>query len=69
MPVFNPVTSLFYVQAEALRQRAVEEANAGVSGPERADVSGTAAAFHDGQDAEPHQGMEYTANMAPGAAM
>ncbi len=56
-------------QAEALRQRAAEEADAGLAGPEREDVSGTAAAFHSGQDAEPHQGMEYTARMPPGAAM
>jgi hypothetical protein len=60
---------LFFFQAEELRQRAAEEISAGVAGPERADVSGTAAAFQSGQDAEPHQGMEYTADLPAGAAM
>ena len=40
-----------------------------MAGAEREGVSGTAAAFHSGQDAEPHQGMEYTARLPPGAAM
>jgi hypothetical protein len=56
-------------QAEAVRQKAAEEVQAGIPGPERADVSGTAAAFQDGTDAEPHQGMEYTAVIPSGAAM
>lgn len=57
------------MQAEALRQKAAEEVEAGVPGPERADISGTAAAFQDGTDAEPHQGMEYTAEIPSGAAL
>lgn len=52
-----------------MRQKAAEEVEAGVPGPERADVSGTAAAFQDGAGAEPHQGMEYTAEIPSGAAM
>lgn len=32
-------------------------------------VSGSAAAFHGGADAEPHQGMEYTVNIPSGTAM
>jgi CDK-activating kinase assembly factor MAT1 len=44
------------------------EADAAAPAADRAGVSGTAAAFHDGQDAEPHQGMEYTAAIPTGAA-
>ena len=62
-------TKIVFLQAEVLRQRAAEEAQAGIPGPERQDISGTAAAFHGGQDAEPHQGMEYTAQLPSGAAM
>lgn len=57
------------VQAEELRRRAAAETQAGVPGREREDVSGTAAAFHGGQDAEPHQGMEYTATLPTGAGV
>lgn len=70
--IIHASKSHFFVpfwQAEALRQKAAEDVEAGVPGPERADVSGTAAAFHDGTDAEPHQGMEYTADIPSGAAM
>lgn len=52
-----------------MRQRAAEEAAAGISALDRAAVSGTAAAFHGGQDAEPHQGMEYTAALPAAAAL
>ena len=52
------------LRAEELRRRvAAAEEGAGEAG-----VSGTAAAFHEGADAEPHQGMEYTAAMLPEAA-
>lgn len=44
------------LRAEELRRRvAAAEEGAGQAG-----VSGTAAAFHEGADAEPHHGMEYT---------
>lgn len=52
------------LRAEELRQRvAAAEEGAGQAG-----VSGTAAAFKEGTDAEPHQGMEYTAALPEMAA-
>lgn len=58
-------------QAERLRKDAQDkEAPEGAPGApaEHAGISGTAAAFHGGQDAEPHQGMEYTASLPTGVA-
>ena len=52
------------LQAEELRRRADQEAAV-----DRAGVSGTAAAFDGGADPEPHQTMEYTANVPTGMAM
>jgi hypothetical protein len=52
------------LQAEALRKRAIEEVDAGIAGPERADVSGTAAAFDSGRHAEPAQRMDYATTEA-----
>ncbi|EFN58496.1 hypothetical protein CHLNCDRAFT_140536 [Chlorella variabilis] len=52
------------LRAEELRRRvAAAEEGAGQAG-----VSGTAAAFQEGADAEPHQGMEYTATLPEAAA-
>lgn len=52
------------LRAEELRRRvAAAEEGAGQAG-----TSGTAAAFHEGLDAEPHQGMEYTAALPEAAA-
>jgi len=51
-----------------MRKHAADEAEAGIPAIDRAGVSGTAAAFQGGQDAEPHQGMEYTATMPVGIA-
>ncbi|KAL4858062.1 CDK-activating kinase assembly factor MAT1 [Chlorella vulgaris] len=52
------------LRAEELRQRvAAAEEGAGQAG-----VSGTAAAFKEGTDAEPYQGMEYTAALPEMAA-
>lgn len=52
------------LRAEELRRRvAAAEEGAGQAG-----LSGTAAAFHEGADAEPHQGMEYTAALPEAAA-
>ena len=52
------------LRAEELRRRvAAAEEGAGQAG-----VSGTAAAFQEGADAEPHQGMEYTAALPEAAA-
>jgi hypothetical protein len=52
------------LRAEELRRRvAAAEEGAGEAG-----VSGTAAAFQEGRDAEPHQGMEYTAALPEMAA-
>lgn len=52
------------LRAEELRRRvAADEEGAGAAG-----LSGTAAAFHEGADAEPHQGMEYTAALPEAAA-
>lgn len=56
-------------KAEEMRRHAAEEAAAELPALDRAGVSGTAAAFHGGQDAEPHQGMEYTANIPAGTVM
>ncbi|GAB4820622.1 hypothetical protein N2152v2_007668 [Parachlorella kessleri] len=50
--------------AEELRRRADQEAAV-----DRAGVSGTAAAFDGGADPEPHQTMEYAANVPTGMAM
>ncbi|KAL4424958.1 hypothetical protein ABPG77_002843 [Micractinium sp. CCAP 211/92] len=51
-------------RAEELRRRvAAAEEGAGQAG-----ISGTAAAFAEGKDAEPHQGMEYTAALPEVAA-
>lgn len=52
------------LRAEELRQRAA----AAEEGAGHAGVSGTAAAFQEGADAEPHQGMEYTAALPEAAA-
>ena len=52
------------LRAEELRRRAA----ASEEGAGHAGVSGTAAAFHEGADAEPHQGMEYTAALPEAAA-
>ena len=57
------------MQAETLRKRAVEEVNAGIAGPERADVSGTAAAFDSGRHAEPAQCMDYATQAAGGVEL
>ena len=52
------------LRAEELRRRvAASEEGAGIAG-----LSGTAAAFHEGQEAEPQQGMEYTAALPEAAA-
>ena len=52
-------------RAEELRRRvAAAEEGAGAAG-----VSGTTAAFQEGADAEPHQGMEYTAGLVPDATL
>lgn len=52
------------LRAEELRRRvAAAEEGAGQAG-----LSGTAAAFAEGRDAEPHQGMEYTAALPEAAA-
>ncbi|KAI7840363.1 hypothetical protein COHA_005908 [Chlorella ohadii] len=51
-------------RAEELRRKAA----AGEEGAGHAGISGTAAAFAEGADAEPHQGMEYTAAMPEAAA-
>ena len=74
IPCFlNLTCHCFYLlhQAEKLRRDAHEKVGPdGAPGApaEHAGVSGTAAAFHGGQDAEPHQGMEYTANLPTGVA-
>lgn len=52
------------LRAEELRRRVAEaEEGAGQAG-----LSGTAAAFAEGTDAEPHQGMEYTVALPEAAA-
>lgn len=52
------------LRAEELRQRvATTDEGAGHAG-----ISGTAAAFAEGADAEPHQGMEYTTALPEAAA-
>jgi CDK-activating kinase assembly factor MAT1 len=56
-------------RAEEMRARAAAGAEPGAPAPDRAGVSGTAAAFHGGEDAEPHHGMEYTASLPAGAVM
>lgn len=53
-------------RAEEVRAAAARELAARDPGPEAAAVSGTAAAFQGGRDAEPHQGTEYTAAMPSG---
>lgn len=49
--------------AEEVRRRAAE----GEADTVTEALSGTAAAFEGGRDAEPHQGMDYTAQMPSGA--
>ena len=49
--------------AEEVRRRAAE----GEADTMTEALSGTAAAFEGGRDAEPHQGMDYTAQMPSGA--
>lgn len=56
-------------RAEEFRKRAASHTAPGhAEEAEHLGISGTAAAFHGGHDAEPHQGMEYTAALPTGFA-
>lgn len=53
-------------RAEEVRREAALELSRGDPGTGQGAVSGTAAAFEGGRDAEPHQGMDYTATLPAG---
>lgn len=53
-------------RAEEVRREAAAELSRDDPGMGQGVVSGTAAAFEGGRNAEPHQGMEYTANLPTG---
>lgn len=52
--------------AEEVRRKAAEERGTASPGSLAEALSGTAAAFEGGRDAEPHQGMDYTAQLPSG---